>query len=178
MDSILVGIICGFANAARGQAGLKLEFWKLSISARIVAALICASAIGLATDSSGLEAVILAACVFLMLVFGWGKYFMVGHGINMRFQREFWPADKIADWINPKSHYVYGFIGMAVRWWIPSIPLLYFTTGWHGVILSPLFGCLVASWYWFAGLLGRKAGLINWVRLAELTSGAMLGVLV
>jgi hypothetical protein len=181
MDSILTGLICGFTNAARGQSGLALEFWGYKIASRWIAAIMCGSTIALGSNGSGLDALALILGVFTLLVFGWGKYFTglwASQGTLNRAENEFYPADKIADWINPARDRDYCYIAFFMRFWLCSIPLCVWQYEWWGLGVSVLFGIAGAGVYAFGGWLYRKYALTNWVRLSELLLGFLLGVMV
>lgn len=174
MTELFIMMAFGIANALRGNDTLQ----RLS----------CASIMAIALSFAYYPSPIVLTGIFIGLIiglsFGWGKYFMAIDGNDARAEREFLPADWVLDRISPyiKSNYVYGAIGMALRWFIGFIPLMLIIS-WPdattGLFRSLTIGIAAGIIYPLSGVICRAVSLERWaVRGAEFFSGIMLGVMI
>lgn len=158
-----IALLYGMLNAGRG--GKAFPF-----SNRFICALGMQLLLIIYTQKTGVPSMwwFLSAGFFIAFTIGTGKYFMAIHGEDRRFERECPVTDWLLDRAAIKNNYLYGAVGMSLRWMIWTIPLFV-------MLLNPLWlgMALVGPIYWLAGRVNKTEP----VRVAEFATGALLGFL-
>jgi hypothetical protein len=157
---ILASIAGGLTNVLRGQGIIN------RVIACIGFSLITSFVIFGASLSSNLLFYPMLFCSMLLLwSFGWGKYFMAIHGEDKRSEKEFVVADYWLDKLDIKNNYLYGIVGMGIRWAILGLPLsiivAFFTPTyeWNSVLL--MVGLyFVGVFYWIGGRISQKWSVV------------------
>lgn len=163
----LIILTFAIANALRGEGAVS----------RLTSAFIMAIALAFVLFPSPLIQLLTIALLMLGLSFGWGKYFMAATGEDKRHEKEFPPADWVLDRLNIKNNYLYGIVGMAIRWAVGFAPLLLFAhqNVMQAILYAVALGVAAGCSYYLAGLACRMTGMQRWaIRLGELIAGGWL----
>lgn len=155
---MIEAVIFGIINAARGGGYLP----------RIMAAILMGTAY-FVINFDLLSSAIVAIGLYLALLPGWGKGLASITGRYPYYEKDFWPADKVGDWLHDKTNngFAAGTAFMTVRGLLFYLPFAGLQLWMEGLCVI-LFGLI----YYISGkVIGEKNG----TRLAEFASLAWIG---
>jgi hypothetical protein len=168
IEALIIGIF-GLINRLRGS--------DVPLTNKVITSLVCGVIMGIYAENWVIFSIV-SIGIYIWAVFGWGKYFAAFHGRYNVNEKEFYPADLVADKLYLKGKLNAndaGMVGMAIRALL-ALPM-FIGLGIYLNSYLPLYGLLMA----LQGVIYRDMKYLpeeKAIPVAEVLTGCLLGGLI